>query len=296
MTTANLALTTAVDSVKNAFNFTVDKFPLSGPDGLKTQWYGLFRSDNSEPVGNGSVTSRYVPHKTDDVVAMVEAVSAAFDGVAKVTCYFNHGHYVSIMPSKEYRLKVFGTADNIFPRLIVRAGYDGKAFNATMGYYRDLCKNMACLRMVGGTSQSIRHTSGLRGKMDTLIETFTGLRDGWDTLSQRVLTMQQEQVNMAEFLKDVYGEPEKPWGRAATIHKNRTESIFNRLLNERHQSGRPSLGRDWMVSKWEAFNAVQGYVQHDATRKGKIEGFGRVIAAMNDPAVIKAEELLALAA
>ena len=59
--------------VKADFDFNVDKFPLSGPDGLTTPWYALFRSDTSEGVGNGSVTSRYVPHQTDDVLALVDA-------------------------------------------------------------------------------------------------------------------------------------------------------------------------------------------------------------------------------
>jgi hypothetical protein len=285
-----------VETVKAAFNFSVDKFPLQGPDALKTPWYGLFRSDNSLPVGGGSVTSRYVPHTTDDVVAMVEAVEVAFEGVAQVKCYFDEGHYVSIMPSKEHRLSVFGTADNIFPRLIVRAGYDGRCFNASMGYYRDLCRNMSILRQVGGTTVSIRHTSGLRGKMDALIAQFQGLKNSWGKLSERVLTMQAETVQMADFLKDVYGEPEADAGRSVTIHKNRTEAIFRRLMNERGISGRGRLGNDWMVSKWEAFNAVQGYVQHDATRKGGLEMFGRAMAAMNDSAVHRAEELLMVAA
>ena len=35
------------DQVRSTFNFTVDKFPLSGPDGMSTPLYGLFRSDTS---------------------------------------------------------------------------------------------------------------------------------------------------------------------------------------------------------------------------------------------------------
>ena len=31
-----------LDSVSSKFDFTVDKFPLSGPDSLKTPLYGLF--------------------------------------------------------------------------------------------------------------------------------------------------------------------------------------------------------------------------------------------------------------
>jgi hypothetical protein len=285
---------TILETVKSAFNFSVDKFPLSGPDGLKTAWYGLFRSDNSEPVGNGSVTDRYVPHTADDVCALVEASEEAFGGIGKVSCYFDHGHYLSIVPSVEHRKAIYGTQDNIFPRLIVRAGYDGRCFTAAMGFYRDLCKNMARMNMVKGTNVSIKHTSGLRPKMDLLIKQFNGLRGSWDNLTAKVEEMQSQQVQMADFLRAVYGEPTSDTGRGATIHKNRTEAIFARVLDERSRSGRPAIKPDWMVSKWEAFNAVQGFVQHQATRKGDVRdsSFARAIAALNDPIVAKAEEVL----
>ena len=40
------------DKIRSTFNFSVDKFPLSGPDGMSTPLYGLFRSDNSSLVGS----------------------------------------------------------------------------------------------------------------------------------------------------------------------------------------------------------------------------------------------------
>ena len=162
--------------VRDAFNFNVDKFPLSGPDGMSTPLYGLFRDDTSKLVGSSSVTKRYVPHQTDDVLALVDAAAEAFDGEIDVKCHFRDGHYVNIMPTRADRLKVFGETDNVFPRIVVNAGYDGKAFRATMGYYRDLCRNLAMLRQVEGTTVAIRHTSSLRGKMDDLIATFNTLK------------------------------------------------------------------------------------------------------------------------
>jgi hypothetical protein len=274
-----------LETVKNRFAFEVQKFPLSGPDNMRTEWHGLFRNDNLKPVGSGSVTSRYVPHTTDDILALVEAAGSSFEGgIGNVSCYFNDGHYVAVEPTKDFRVSIFGTNDNIFPRIVINAGYDGRAFKATMGYYRDTCKNMARMNCVANSSVSIRHTSGLR--------------NSWSAVVSRAQSMQAEQVQMADFLREVYGEPEADTGRGATIHRNRTEAIFNRLLNERRATGRGNVGRDWLVSKWEAFNAVQGYVQHEATRKGadRENNFSRIVMAMNDPAVIRAEEYLALAA
>jgi hypothetical protein len=282
--------TEILDTVRSAFNFTVEKFPLSGPDGLRTPFYGLFRSDNSEVVGN-AVTQRYLPHQTDDILALTEAASAAFDGVADVRTYFNNGHYLAIQPSREQRKAVFGTDDNIFPRIILNAGYDGRAFHACMGMWRDLCNNMAIMRMVKGTTVSIRHTSGLRPRMDELIASFGTLRNGWAAVSAAVDTLEARRVNMVEFLRAVYGEPSSETGRGATMHKNRTEAIFNRLYSERMRAGREQLGSDFTVTAWEAYNAVQGYVQHEATRHGSISEMGRIVLASNDAAVMRAERV-----
>jgi len=281
-------------SVRAAFDFSVDKFPLAGPDGMTTPWYGLFRSDTSEVVGTGSVTSRYVPHQTDDVCALVDAAAEAFDGEVDCKTYFRNGHYVAIAPTKEQRLSVYGTADNVFPRIMVRAGYDGQAFHASMGYWRDLCSNLYIMRKVSGTTVSIRHTSGLRSKMDDLIQTFQLLKQSWGTLGDLILTLQNREVSMVSFLDQVYGQPAPDASQTAvTIHKNRTEAIFQRLYRERVLTGRPDMGSDFKVSAWEAFNAVQGYVQHDArTKAGFKSDFARILKAGSDASVLKAENLV----
>ena len=61
------------------------------------------------------------------------------------------------------------------------------------------------------------------------------------------------------------------------------------MLDERRRSGRPQIDSDFNVSVWEAFNAVQGYVQHDSSRKGKPNQFDRIILSSQDAAVITAE-------
>lgn len=280
-------------NVRQAFNFSVDKFPLSGPDGMATPWYALFRSDNSHVVGTGSVTSRYVPHQTDDVCALVDAAAEAFDGEVDCKTHFKNGHYVAIAPSKQARLSVFGTADNVFPRVMVRAGYDGQAFRASMGYYRDVCQNLHIMRRVSGTTVSIRHTSGLRSKMDDLIKTFQVLKESWGSLSDLILNLQNREVSMVDFLDRVYGQPAPDAAaKAVTIHRNRTEAIFQRLYRERMLTGRPAMDSDFRVSAWEAFNAVQGYVQHEArTKEGFKSDFARILRSGSDPNVLKAENL-----
>ena len=281
---------TVLDSVKAAFPFSVDKYPLSGPDGMRTDLYGLFRSDNAEHVGK-PCSKNYVPHQSDDVVALVEAAGEAFEGIGDTKCTFKNAHHVCVSPSHNRRREIFGTADNIFPRFMIRGGYDGRGFLANMGFYRDACDNLAMLRQVEGTSVSIRHGSGLREKMNDLIQTFSVLKQSWATLSDVITELQSRELNMPEFLDQVYGQPDEDSQRSKAIHRNRTKAIFRRMSRERFTTGRGSFNPEFGVSAWEAYNAVQGYVQHDASRKGSPSDFDRVIAASNDQYVRKAEKI-----
>ena len=56
----------------------VNKFRLSGPDGLRTDYFGLF-TDKGENIGP-AVRKGYIPHTTEnDVVPMAIAGVKAFD-------------------------------------------------------------------------------------------------------------------------------------------------------------------------------------------------------------------------
>jgi hypothetical protein len=232
---------------------------------------------------------------------LVEAASDAFDSEIEVKTHWREGHYVSVAPTQAERKSIYGTADNIFPRIVIRAGYDGQAFTGTMGYYRDACNNLAMMRRVSGTCVKIRHSAGLRAAMDDLIQTFSQLSSGWEHLVEVAQELESREVRMVEFLDQIYGRPSDEQltlaatgqaVRAVTSHKNRTEAIWKRLNRERVRTGRPTMTND-TVSAWEAFNAVQGYVQHDAQAKSGFKGeFDRILRAANDAAVNKAERLV----
>ena len=170
-----------------------------------------------------------------------------------------------------------------------------------MGYYRDACNNLAMMRRVSGTCVKIRHSSGLRAAMDDLIQTFSQLSAGWEHLVEVAQELESREVRMVEFLDQIYGRPTDEQlqlaatgqaVRGVTTHKNRTEAIWKRLNRERVRTGRPTMTGD-TVSAWEAFNAIQGYVQHDAQAKTGFKGeFDRILRAANDTAVNKAERLV----
>ena len=295
---------TILETVSGNFNFEVKKFPLTGPDNCHTPLYGLFRDDNFGLVGSKSVTAKYVPHTVDDVLCLVESTESAFAG-CDVQCHFNDGHYVTIAPGLEYRKSVYGTADDIWPRITISAGYDGEAFRVMAGYYRDACANMAILKTVRSCVQKISHNGRLRDRMEELKRGFEGLKEGWTNLTDVIDRMEQAPVDLANFLNQIYPVPTADKGRDVTIHQNRTTAIFHALAKERAAIGKSALPQSGavIVSAWEAYNAIQGYVQHKATRKGLPKAqtnracdYGRIVAAIDDTTVAKAERLaLALA-
>jgi hypothetical protein len=291
----------AISTINETFNFTVDKFPLFGPDNMKTDQYGLFRSDVGYLSGVKSISDRYVPHTTDDVVALCEAARHAFDCEIDLECHFRNGHYVSIAPTDGFRRSIYNGRDNIWPRFVVSGGFDGKGFKAILGYYRDACKNLSWMRKVSGLAVSIRHTSGLRVQMDNLVEQFSLLKNGWSTLTDIIEQMESHEVRMTDFLNEVYGRPSDQdlalaeSGRnirGVTIHRDRTKEIFLRLEKERQKTGRPLHNGLQVVSAWEAYNAVQGWTQHQSTTRGKYNtDFDKILKAGSSTEVLRAEEL-----
>lgn len=274
--------------VSKEFNFGVEKRPLFGPKGEKTRMFGLFRTDNDACVGD-PVTDRYTPHTTDDILALTEAASSAFNGAINAQCHFDEGHFVVLEPTIAERKSIFGTADNVFPRVIIRAGFDGTSAQAMLGWFRDACANMARLRTVDSASQSIRHLKSLRPKMDELIKTFSTLKESWSDVTTVIQHMQNTQVKLDEFLIKVYGDPTTD--RSVTIHENRIKEIRRRVLHERLVTGRGNVDTDFNVSVWESFNAVQGYVQHESTRHGNPTDVARQMKALSDKYVLKAEDV-----
>ena len=277
--------------VRSTFDFTVDKLRLSGPDGFTTPYYGLFKSDTNECLN--AVSDRYLPHTTEDVVVLTECAQAAFDEDVTVKCHWRNGHHVIVEPGKDHRRAIYGTSDNIFPRMIISAGYDDKPFRASLGMFRDACLNLMRLKQVEGTSVSIKHTKSLRPRMNELIEVFSGLKDGWKSVTEVVAEMESRQVSLVSFLDAVYPLATDAEKRSVTIHKNRTTEIVRRVMTECYRTGR-TFGGDFMVSKWMAFNAVNGYVQHVA-RAGKLSRMDQTLMSLEDIAVAKAEAI-ALAA
>lgn len=280
--------------ISKSFDFQVDQRELFGPNGEATGFYGLFRSDTNEVISPSSVSDRYRPHQTSDVMRLFDAAWQAFDGVAEVDCYFSRGHYLTLSPSREQRLDIFGTIDNIFPRAIIRAGYDGKPFALELGWYRDLCKNLARPSAIAGTQARLRHTITLSDRIDAIVESFSKVRDSWTKVCESAKAMEAITVSVPEVVEASFGSPGE--SEVAKRHADELlDAITSRIIRERQTAGR-AIASGRIATGWEAYNGIQGYVQHQARRNGSRTAFDRMLLAFDDPAVVAAEQhILALA-
>lgn len=287
-------MTTVGNQVRDTFQFNILKLPLQGPDNLRTPHYGLFRSDTGDclPV---SVSSRFVPHTTEDVAVMAEAASAGFgipaDRVTVRASWFKTGHRVCVRPDKELRRSIHGSNDNIWPSLLIRADY-GAAFTSSLSVFRDACKNLMMLRKVEGTTVSIAHRGNFRDEFDSLVGQFTYLAARFDSVVDVIHKLDDRKVAIADFLTHLYPVPEETSKSIVTRHREKMQSLLSRLADERIKTGRDNPN-DFAgeASLWEMVNVVTGFVQHDSQVRGKLSKVERAFRAADSRDCDKAWEL-----
>lgn len=249
-----------------AFPFEITKLPLSGPDGQQTPFYTMFRSDNGLQIG-GACKETFVPHTVDDVAVLTETAAAKFGGDVRLSTWWNgHGHEVIVAPrDTSFKGHVGDVKDIVWPRLHVRALYNGTAYMASLGLWRHSCDNLMMPKLVKGCSTKIYHSTNLRTRIDELNGEFQKLAGTWEASLATMNRMADVEVNMSEFIGKVFGVSVKPDGSQTTSGARRQEAILGRLTKDR-----TTLDRDVnspRVTLWEAVNAVQSYVQHVVTRR-----------------------------
>jgi len=289
--------------IRNAFPFSVVRLPLTGPDGLVSPHYGLFRDDNSASVGS-AVTRKYVPHETDDVVALAEAASLAFGDVADVKAHWKEGHYVVITQSADSRRSVYDArypnskghqirpdSDVYTPTMIIRAGYDGRAFSASLAVNRMVCRNLLTVPVQGkAVSRTIRHSNSLPGRITDLVQDISLIVQQQDDLFNTIDQAARTTVDMAKFLRAVYPIPANSTVRQLKNFEQRIVDIMGRLYDERQKLGKTS-NNSYDATAWEAFNAVDGYDRWDRRRNSDPSQFDRDLLTNSDSSVQRAAAL-----
>lgn len=293
------------ESIEQAFPFTVDRYSAYiDIDGqrVETGQDFLARSDQARQPGlvrRGSVSPKYVPHATEDIVTLAEAAAGAFPDNGgwgtQVRCSWRYGHIVEIAPSKEHQRQA-AREDKIFPRICIQAKYNDASvlFNAGMNVHK--CENLLLPKLVKGCSARLRHVSDLGSKLGHLATLCRNLAGQWEGLVDWSQQLTEKRVDLAQFVKDVYGPGDEQPGRKRTNSDRRIEAIFTRVAREREKMGLKFLNNygTWEVTGFEAYNACQGFSQWDQSRRTR-DPLARAIAASEDKYVRRAEQLLSAA-
>jgi hypothetical protein len=298
MTTANATeLQAAIrNKIFQAFPREVIKMPLMGPDNCPSPHYGLCFDDATSASDwcRNTVKKNYRPHTREDLTAICETVATGIDlplDQISISCAWKngYGHRIAVQPTTEYRRSICGT-DTIFPKFIVRANYGG-AFVASVGMYRDLCKNMQMLRKVEGTTVHLRHVSNFQENFDATVEQWQHLAAKFDNIVEAAQQLEQVRANVGEFYDTLYPQPELATKRSINSHRKQIESMLGRLVDERLKADKAGATDTRTATLWELVNSVTGYVQHDRSRRGKLSDDARAFAAVDDPSCDKAWDL-----
>lgn len=274
------------------FNFEVRKRVLYDGDMRETPHYGLEKTDTRTFLPH-TFKEGYVPHTLDHVKNLVRAYHAAVGGVGWVQCTWDNAHVVILRPPKGHSVVINGYT--VEPTMMLRAGYDATAVVSRLGLFNYLCMNgLFNLDRDKSMTTSINHNAMMEGRIEDLVKSIEDLSHRVQDALDTVRTAAQTEVSMADFIRKVY--PLNPDASKRTIqnYEDRVEMIIMRLIRERAARGLDTpdcFGGNFMASAFEAYNAVQGYEQHDARRKGVKNSTDRMVRAVDNRAVRKAASL-----
>lgn len=244
------------------------------------------RSNTKTPIGR-PVSSGYTPHTLEDIVALATTAQDALGCDARAKCHWSDGHFLSIQPTKDERLQCIAD-DSLFKRIRLTARYGGLSpLIGNAGLFRDRCTNLMEITTVKAARMAIRHTANLPNRVDELLMKFNTLTDSWQHSVATIDKMASNRVNLGEYVDAIWNVDREELEHT-TRADNRAKDVLTRYRDEGNRVHSNSAF-DVNANGWQAFNAVQGYVQHKGT--GTSYSLGNAFSALDNPRVKRAEEL-----
>lgn len=281
---------------------TVSKIPYTNPHpdflGSKTGVYGCFRDDTGEPLG-GIVKENYVLPTRDQLVQVSMAACQAFDGmdVDVQASMYKASYQCTIKPTADFRREVF-QGDTVCPLFQVSLNFAGTGTdNIHMGMFRDACDNLMMMRTLSSWTKKIRHSSSHNRLFEKAVTDCNSLAGDFDNFVERAQQLQQTEVNMQEMVESIFADRIKD-NKASKQLKSALREIFERYNDEAEASDIQKIGVDgnWVANGWLAYNALQGYYQHDSPRRkvnnAEIDSYQRALKASDQIEVNAAEKYL----
>lgn len=226
-------------------------------EGRKAGWKGLFYSDGTFL---GVASPRYRPVTKAMLADFAQATLNYIGGLNEVKVSWTPKAYtLEFSPSAESR-RIDHDNGSLFARLVIVAPHDKQAVCVRLGAYRDVCRNLLLASPQFGADLRVRHDSRLPERLFGTIDEIGELVARWPSVVDSFRSLNERVVDLRALVAAVFDEPAEPTER----QKRRIERRFDRIIS-RAVAENVDINR---VTAWQALNAVQGFMQHDARRFG----------------------------
>lgn len=221
---------------------------------------------------------------TDQAIAAYKTLRCMGSDCVEMSAHFHNGYHISFTQKIEYSQRRFMFENDIvIPWFNLSIPYNA-CFTGNGGGKRIVCSNLFTTKHVAKFHFSLRHTKNMGERLIGVEKGIQAIAGNWDAFIEHCNTLARKSVSLDAFYEHVYGE--KPdTKRGITVWNDRKAEIRARIDSEANKLGL-SPNNAWLV-----FNGLQGYLQHDTTRKAEHD---LILAsqANNSPALARGENYL----
>lgn len=251
-------------TIDNLYDSQGNKLPIKGVFYRDQEEARLFGSNDRLVVYHSKGEDYYFQSREDAIdqaIMAFQSVKAMGGDAIEMVATFNKGYSVSFTQKIERKDRKFMFEnDIIFPTYNFNFSYDSVSRGGG-GCDRFCCSNLITTTRVAGFSFSFRHTKNAGERMIAIQAGIADIANNWGAFLQHCEMMGKKSVNLLDVYSRVWGDKPGKEGRKLTVWNDRLGDMQTRLNRESSLLGL-SPANGWLV-----FNAVQGYLQHDTTRK-----------------------------
>ena len=241
---------------KTGLNWTVNKLPLYGPDGQRTNSYGIFRNDSNAHLG--TVGTRYVPYQNYEMAETIIDACSEVGIEASKGGMFDAGGKVYMQASLPDVVIGRSPLKRYITCLNSHNGTASIGFGSTSTNI--VCMNTFHMAYKDGAMTKYRHTESaaerIRHAVKAIQQTISGdqlLMDNFSRMADVKLTEDAARVMLNGIFKKGFGLD--PKDEVSTKRKNQLVSLNNSIERELHDQG---------VTLWGFFNGITRYTNHVA--------------------------------
>jgi phage/plasmid-like protein (TIGR03299 family) len=234
----------------------------------------LARSDTGGIVGPNAVADGFTPVQNHELFSFGDALTSTGEARWNTAGSLHDGRRVWALAQVAGQFEV-RDGDVLAPYLLLYDARDKTStFKVRFTTVRVVCANTAAMALAGkdATEISIRHTGDVAAKLDQAIEVLGLATDSFrrqQELARQLNEIAFSPTEMVGFAAQMLTGEDDPSKAAKLIceSEGRSKTLYNAKaleLTELFESGAGNQGK----SKWDAFNSVTEFIDHQRGRMG----------------------------